>query len=48
MNELLLNAIDPLYQWFMALGDIGIVLWTVIKILLIAMSGPIQCQCSDG
>ena len=25
MNELLLNAIDPLYQWFMALGDIGIV-----------------------
>jgi NADH-quinone oxidoreductase subunit H len=37
MNELLLNAIDPLYQWFMALGDIGIVLWTVLKILLIAM-----------
>ena len=37
MNELLLNAIEPLFQWFMSLGDIGIVLWTVIKILLIAM-----------
>ena len=21
MNELLLNAVDPLYQWFLALGD---------------------------
>jgi len=37
MNELLLNAVDPLYQWFIALGDIGIVLWTVLKILCIAM-----------
>ncbi|MCG8277267.1 NADH-quinone oxidoreductase subunit NuoH [Stenotrophomonas sp. NLF4-10] len=37
MNELLLNAVDPLYQWFLSLGDIGLVLWTVLKILLIAM-----------
>ena len=37
MNELLLNAVDPLYQWFLALGDIGVVLWTVLKILVIAM-----------
>ncbi len=37
MNELLLNAVDPLHQWFLTLGDIGIVLWTVLKILIIAM-----------
>jgi len=37
MNELLLNAVDPLHQWFLSLGDIGLVLWTVLKILLIAM-----------
>lgn len=37
MNELLLNAVDPLHQWFLTLGDIGIVLWTVLKILVIAM-----------
>ncbi|WP_182334194.1 NADH-quinone oxidoreductase subunit NuoH [Stenotrophomonas acidaminiphila] len=37
MNELLLNAVDPLHQWLLALGDIGIVLWTVLKILVIAM-----------
>ncbi|SBV36504.1 NADH-quinone oxidoreductase subunit H [uncultured Stenotrophomonas sp.] len=37
MNELLLNAVDPLHQWFLSLGEIGLVLWTVLKILLIAM-----------
>ncbi len=37
MNELLLNAVDPLYQWLLSLGDIGVVLWTVLKILVIAM-----------
>ena len=37
MNELLLNAINPVYQWFLSLGDIGIVLWTVLKILVIAV-----------
>ncbi|MGB3393379.1 MAG: NADH-quinone oxidoreductase subunit NuoH [Stenotrophomonas sp.] len=37
MNELLLNAVDPLHQWLLSLGDIGVVLWTVLKILTIAM-----------
>ncbi|MCL7714113.1 NADH-quinone oxidoreductase subunit NuoH [Stenotrophomonas mori] len=37
MNELLLNAVDPLHQWFLTLGDLGIVLWTVLKILTVAM-----------
>lgn len=37
MNELLLNVVDPLHQWFLGLGDGGILLWTVLKILLIAV-----------
>lgn len=37
MNEMLLNAVDPLHQWFLGLGDIGVVLWIVLKILLIAV-----------
>lgn len=37
MNELLLNAVDPLRGWFFGLGDIGMVLWIVLKILVIAM-----------
>ncbi|WP_022974258.1 complex I subunit 1/NuoH family protein, partial [Xanthomonas maliensis] len=37
MNELLLNVIGPLHQWFLGLGDGGVVLWTVLKILLIAV-----------
>lgn len=37
MNELLLNAVDPLHQWFLSLGALGIVLWIVLKILLIAV-----------
>ena len=37
MNELLLNAVDPLHRWFLSLGGIGIVLWTVLTILVVAM-----------
>jgi NADH-quinone oxidoreductase subunit H len=37
MNELLINAVGPLREWFFALGDIGMVLWIVLKILAIAM-----------
>lgn len=37
MNELLLNAVDPLHQWFLSLGAIGLVIWLVLKILLIAV-----------
>ena len=37
MNELLLNVVDPLHQWFLGLGDGGVLLWTVLKILLIAV-----------
>jgi NADH-quinone oxidoreductase subunit H len=37
MNELLINAVDPLHQWFLSLGAIGLVLWLLIKILLIAV-----------
>ncbi|KRG68885.1 NADH-quinone oxidoreductase subunit NuoH [Pseudoxanthomonas dokdonensis] len=37
MNELLINAIGPLREWFFGLGDIGMILWIVLKILLIAM-----------
>ncbi|RYZ71924.1 MAG: NADH-quinone oxidoreductase subunit H, partial [Lysobacteraceae bacterium] len=37
MNELLLNAIDPLRDWFLGLGNIGVVLWIVLKILAIAV-----------
>lgn len=37
MNELLINAVGPLREWFFALGDIGIALWIVLKILVIAV-----------
>jgi len=37
MNELLLNGIGPLRDWFLSLGDTGIVLWTVLKILSITL-----------
>ncbi len=37
MNELLLNAIDPLREWFLGLGNIGVALWIVLKILAIAV-----------
>ncbi|RZA36778.1 MAG: NADH-quinone oxidoreductase subunit NuoH [Lysobacteraceae bacterium] len=37
MNELLLNAVDPLREWFFGLGTFGVVLWIVLKILLIAV-----------
>jgi len=37
MNELLLQAIGPMRDWFLAMGDIGIVLWNVIKILSITL-----------
>ena len=37
MNELLINAVGPMREWFFGLGDIGMVLWIVLKILAIAM-----------
>ena len=37
MNEMLINAVGPLREWFFGLGDIGMVLWIVLKILVIAM-----------
>ena len=37
MNELLINAVGPLREWFFALGDIGVALWIVLKILVIAV-----------
>ena len=37
MNEMLINAVGPLREWFFGLGDIGMVLWIVLKILAIAM-----------
>jgi len=37
MNELLINAVAPLHAWFLSLGDIGVALWIVLKILVIAM-----------
>ena len=37
MNELLINAVGPLREWFFALGDIGVALWIVLKILVIAI-----------
>lgn len=37
MNEMLLNLVDPLHQWFLGLGDIGVVLWIIAKILVIAV-----------
>ena len=37
MNELLLNAVGPLRDWILGLGDWGMVLWIVLKILVIAV-----------
>ncbi len=37
MNELLINAVGPLREWLFGLGDIGAILWIVLKILAIAM-----------
>ena len=37
MNELLINAVGPLREWLFGLGDIGAILWIVLKILTIAM-----------
>jgi NADH-quinone oxidoreductase subunit H len=37
MNELLINAVAPLHAWFLGLGDIGVALWIILKILVIAM-----------
>ena len=37
MNELLINAVGPLREWLFSLGDIGAILWIVLKILVITM-----------
>ncbi len=37
MNELLINAVGPLREWFFGLGDIGMALWIILKILVITM-----------
>ncbi|ARO67903.1 NADH-quinone oxidoreductase subunit H [Xylella fastidiosa subsp. pauca] len=37
MNTWFLNVVDLLHQWFLGFGDIGVVLWTVLKILMIAI-----------
>jgi len=37
MNELLLNAVGPMRDWFLSFGDMGIVIWTVLKILSITL-----------
>ncbi|MEO6517728.1 MAG: NADH-quinone oxidoreductase subunit H, partial [Pseudoxanthomonas sp.] len=37
MNELLLNAVDPLRDWLLGFGNIGVVLWIVLKVLAIAV-----------
>jgi NADH-quinone oxidoreductase subunit H len=37
MNELLLNAVDPLHQWLLGLGDIGALIWIILKILVITV-----------
>jgi len=37
MNELLINAVGPLREWLYGLGDVGLVLWLVLKILAIAV-----------
>ena len=37
MNELLIQAVGPLREWFHALGELGPALWIVLKILTIAM-----------
>lgn len=37
MNELLINAVGPLRDWILGLGDWGMALWIVLKILVIAV-----------
>ena len=37
MNELLINAVGPMRDWFLGLGDWGVALWIVLKILVIAV-----------
>src|SRR5690606_7292230 len=37
MNELLINAVGPLREWFFGLGALGPSLWIVLKILTVAM-----------
>ncbi|AKC87728.1 NADH-quinone oxidoreductase subunit NuoH [Pseudoxanthomonas suwonensis] len=37
MNELLINAVAPLREWFFGLGELGPAIWIVLKILAIAM-----------
>ena len=37
MNELLINAVGPMREWFLGLGDWGVALWIVLKILVIAV-----------
>ena len=37
MNELLINAVGPMREWFFGLGNFGIVLWLVLKILVVAV-----------
>jgi NADH-quinone oxidoreductase subunit H len=37
MNELLIQLVGPLRDWFLAFGAGGLVVWTVLKILVIAM-----------
>ena len=37
MNELLINAVGPMREWFLGLGDWGVALWIGVKILVIAV-----------
>ncbi|HRF83423.1 MAG: NADH-quinone oxidoreductase subunit NuoH [Xanthomonadales bacterium] len=37
MNELLINAVGPMREWLFGLGDVGVALWIVLKILAIAV-----------
>lgn len=37
MNELLISAVGPLRDWLLGLGDWGMALWVVLKVLAIAM-----------
>jgi NADH-quinone oxidoreductase subunit H len=37
MNELLINGVGPARDWLLGLGAIGVIVWIVLKILVIAM-----------
>ena len=37
MNELLIDAVGPMRDWFLGLGDWGVARWIVLKILAIAV-----------